>query len=251
MTDKTLVPVRLYEQVAEIFRDEIVTGVRPVCSRLPTERELAALYGVSRNVVREAIRTLVKDGLVQVRQGSGTYVVDATATALGSSVELVLDIGSPAEKFRHLLEIRQLVEPGIAALAAERATDEAIELLRQQVAIMDEAQEDQERFILADRRFHTLIAQCTGNSLVQSLLDPVVHLLDEKRSKLFLVDQSAASAQEFHHRILAAIEHRDARLAYAYMRAHLEQVSTDISGLAASKNEIDEPARSRQRSHRA
>jgi GntR family transcriptional regulator, transcriptional repressor for pyruvate dehydrogenase complex len=232
MVIQPLKSVRLYEQIAEALRSRIVQGELLLGEKLPTEREIATRYGVSRNVVREAVRALAKDGLVDVRQGSGTYVADGTSRAFGNSMELALAVSDAPRKFFRLIEVRQMLEPSVAALAAERATPEDVVMLRKEVAIMDGAGEDVEAFIAADQRFHMIIAKATGNDLVPLILNPVVDLLDEQRRRLFFIEHSASSAQDFHRKILAAIEKRNGRAAFAAMRAHLEQVSGDISQLA-------------------
>lgn len=224
--------VRLYEQVADVLRSRIVRGELPLGKKLPTERELAVRYRVSRNVVREAVRTLVNDGLVRVRQGSGVYVSDDASQALSNSLQLAISMGDTTRKLVHLIEIRQLVEPGVAALAAEHATPEDLETLRKEVAIMDNAAVDVETFIAADHRFHLAIAKSSGNPLVPLMLDPIVDLLHEQRKRLFVIEHSPTSAQDFHHKILTAIERHNGRAAFAAMRAHLVQVSGDIVRLS-------------------
>jgi GntR family transcriptional repressor for pyruvate dehydrogenase complex len=223
--------VRLYEQVADALRVRIVGGELSLGQKLPTEREIAARYGVSRNVVREAIRTLANDGLVHVRQGSGVYVTDGASQALSDSLQLAISVSNVTRKFLDLIEIRQLVEPGMAALAAERATPKHLEALRKEVAIMDGAANDVEAFIAADHRFHVAIAKATGNSLVPLMLDPIVELLHEQRQRLFFVEDSSSHAQNFHRKILSAIERRNSRAAFAAMRAHLVQVGGEIERL--------------------
>jgi GntR family transcriptional repressor for pyruvate dehydrogenase complex len=226
--------IRLYERIAAVIRERIATGQLIVGERLPTERTIATHYGVSRNVVREAVRALVQEGLVDVRQGSGTYVTNKTSRAFRDFGEIALTIADPSRIFMHLTEVRQMVEPSAAALAAERATAEDIATLRRDVRIMDRASEDVQAFIAADQRFHSMIARATGNELVPLILHPIVGLLDEQRRKLFFIEHSASRAQDFHRKILAAIEGRNGRAAFAAMRAHLEQVSGDISRLMKS-----------------
>ena len=226
--------IRLYEQVAAALRGQIVRGEFSLGQKLPTERVIAASYGVSRNVVREAVRSLSRDGLVEVRQGSGTYVADGTSRALGNSLELAIALSDDADKFFRLIEVRQIVEPSVAALAAERATPDDIALLRKEVANMDGTGNDVEAFIEADQRFHLAIARSTGNDLVPLMLHPIVDLLNVQRKRLFFIEHSASAAQDFHRKILTKIERHDSGGAYAAMRAHLEQVKRDIARLSKS-----------------
>ncbi len=223
-----LTQVRFYEQIAAAIRARIVSGELAQGERLPNERDIAAGYGVSRNVVREAIRTLSKDGLVSVRQGSGTYVADGTSRALGDSFELALTVGGVKQNLAHLVEIRQIIEPTVAGMAAERATPADIQALRREVETMENAFDDVDAFIGADHRFHIAIADCTQNRLVSMMLFPIVDVLNEQRKRLFSIADSARTAQAFHHRILKAIEKGDAPGATTAMRGHVGQVQRDI-----------------------
>jgi DNA-binding FadR family transcriptional regulator len=221
--------VRLYEQVAQLLRDGIVNGELTQGIRLPNERELAAAYRVSRNVVREAVRALVKDGLVEVRQGSGTYVSNGTSSALGHSLELALSLGRSERNLSNLIEIRTIIEPSVAGIAARRASRDDIAAMEAEVEVMEGAFDDVERFIAADHRFHVAIARATQNELVPLILVPVVDVLNDQRQRLFFVVHSARSAQGFHRRILAAIRRKDGAAAIEAMRGHMQQVSRDIA----------------------
>jgi GntR family transcriptional regulator, transcriptional repressor for pyruvate dehydrogenase complex len=222
--------VRLYEQIAQLIRGRIVNGELTQGFRLPNERDLAAAYGVSRNVVREAVRALVKDGLIEVRQGSGTYVADGTSTALGDSLGLALSLGgSSGKNLSNLIEIRTIIEPTVAGIAARRATKHDIAAMEAEIETMEGAFEDVDRFIAADHRFHVAVAKATQNHLVPMILVPVVDVLNEQRKRLFFVVHSAKSAQAFHKRILAAIRKKDSAAAIEAMRGHMKQVSGDIN----------------------
>lgn len=96
---------------------------------------------------------------------------------------------------------------------------------------MHSALTDVDTFIAADQRFHVAIAKASGNYLVPLMLNPIVDVLDEQRKKLFFIEDSPTAAQDFHRLILSKIEKHDARGAFAAMRAHLEQVRTDVERL--------------------
>ena len=221
--------VRLYEQIAQAIRGRIVRGELTQGQRLPNERELASAYGVSRNVVREAVRTLSKDGLVEVRQGAGTFVANGTSFALGDSLELALSLGGHGKSLSNLIEIRTIIEPTVAGLAATRALAADIAAMQAEVEVMEGAFDDVDRFIAADHRFHVAIAKATQNQLVPLILVPVVDVLNEQRKRLFFIVHSAKSAQAFHRRILAAIRKKDSAAAIEAMQGHLKQVSGDIA----------------------
>lgn len=235
--------VRFYEQIARAIRLRIVAGELVPGDRLPNERELAQSYGVSRNVVREAVRALAKDGLVEVRQGSGTYVSDGTSNALGDSLELALSLGSGSRSLVNLIEIRSIIEPAMAGLAATRAMSADIDAMTAEVEVMERSFDDLESFIAADHRFHVAIARATQNHLVPLILVPIVEVVHEQRKRLFSVVHSATAAQAFHHRILAAISRGDSDAATEEMRGHLRQVSGDVARWESSRggSEPSEP----------
>src|SRR4051794_5512670 len=121
---------RLPDKVADLLRSSIIERQLPAGARLPTERELGEQFGVSRTVVREAVRTLVAKGLLEVRSGSGVYVASVGESAVRESMNMFL-LGTGLPSYAHVHEARQVLEVEIAGLAATRATDEEIAGLRQ------------------------------------------------------------------------------------------------------------------------
>src|SRR5882762_2017358 len=117
--------------------------------QLPAERELAQRLGVSRTAVREAVKALREKGLVEAYSGRGTFVTDGTTQAARQSFDLMVKLGQQ-EGSPHLAELRLILEPGIAAMAAERVKDEDLAALREAVAVMERTQKDPEAYIEAD-----------------------------------------------------------------------------------------------------
>lgn len=223
---KTIQTERLYEQIVEQIEHQILSGDSKMGDRLPPERELAEQFGVSRTAVREAVKALRQKGLVEIQPGRGTFITDGTLRAVRHSLGLMMKIGD-APGSRNLVEVREILEPEIAALAATRARAEHIAALRQAVAIMDDALDDAEKFIEADLDFHLALAEATQNALIRVLTDSIVDLLREQRSLIFRVAGGPERGQYHHKRILAAVIKRDAAAARAAMRAHLRQVRKD------------------------
>lgn len=223
--------IRLFEQVAGSIRAQIVSGELSEGDRLPNEREIAERFGVSRPVVREAIRSLGNAGLVSVRQGSGTFVADGTKAALGNSLGLALSVGSPRSNLRELVEIRGILEPSIASLAATRAQPSDLQAMSAAIDQMEHSFDDVEGFIAADHDFHLAVANATHNPLVAIMLYPIVDRLNEQRQRIFFVVHSAENAQHFHRRVFEAIKVGDAVSAGDAMRQHLAQVNVDVASL--------------------
>jgi GntR family transcriptional repressor for pyruvate dehydrogenase complex len=226
---------RLYEQIVQQIEDSVLNGTLKPGDQLPAERELAQRLGVSRTAVREAVKALREKGLVEAYSGRGTFVTDGTSQAARQSFDLMVKIGQQ-EGAPHLAELRLILEPGIAALAAVRAKEEDITALRETVAVMDRAQDDPEAYIEADLDFHLALAETVANPLILSLIDSIVGLLREQRIKIFNVEGGPQRGQIHHKRILEAMERRDAELARTAMRAHLEQVREDSKASPRSQS---------------
>lgn len=226
---------RLYEQIVQQIEDSILKGALKAGDQLPAERELAQNFGVSRTAVREAVKALREKGLVEAYSGRGTFITDGTSQAIKQSLDLMIKIGQPDGSVQ-LAEVREILEPEIAALAAVRCEDQHIVSMREAVAVMDQAKEDPEAYIEADLDFHLALAEAASNPLILSLLDSIVGLLREQRIRIFSVDGGPERGQYHHKRILEAVRDHDADKARAAMRAHLKQVREDsqaASGAAA------------------
>lgn len=217
---------RLYQQIVEQIERQILRGDLKVGDRLPPERELALQFGVSRTAIREAMKALHQKGLLQVEAGRGTFVTNGTAQVVRRSLDLAVKIGS-AHGARNLVEVREILEPEIAALAAERARAEHVACLQSAVDAMDAALDDAESFIEADLNFHRALAEATRNPLVLTLTDSIVDLLREQRTRIFHVRGGPQRGQYHHKQILKSVARRDANGARAAMRAHLQQVRAD------------------------
>ena len=217
---------RLYEQIVQQIEEAVLNGSLKPGDQLPAERDLAQRMGVSRTAVREAVKTLREKGLVEAYSGRGTFITNGTSQAARQSFDLMVKIGQQ-EGSPHLVELRLILEPGIAALAAERATEEDLQAMREAVAVMDRSQKNPQAYIEADLDFHLALAEAAGNPLILSLIDSIVGLLREQRIKIFNVEGGPQRGQFHHKRILAAMEHRDPEMAREAMRAHLEQVRED------------------------
>jgi GntR family transcriptional repressor for pyruvate dehydrogenase complex len=222
---------RLYEQIIEQIQGRIMEGkVRPG-DKLPSERELAEQFGVSRTAVREAVKAMREKGLLEVQPGRGTFVTDltgGTTEVMRDSLSLIVKI-SLGNDLGKLVQVRTLLEPGIAALAAEMATPLDLETMQQAVNVMDTAMTRTDAYVEADLAFHLALARATQNPLIPVLIDPIVDLLREQRKRIFLVEGGPERGQYHHKQILAAIRRGDATAASQAMCAHLEQVRQDSS----------------------
>jgi GntR family transcriptional repressor for pyruvate dehydrogenase complex len=219
---------RLYEQIVQQIEDSILNGTLKAGDQLPSERDLALKFGVSRTAVREAVKALHEKGLVEAYSGRGTFITNGTSQAVTQSINLMMRIDQ-IEGSENLAQVRQILEPEIAALAATRIQEPQLALMREAFTVMNSALKDPDAYIEADLDFHLALAEAAENPLILSLLDSIVGLLREQRLKIFFHESGPERGQYHHARILAAIEKRDPDASRAAMREHLEQVREDSS----------------------
>ena len=221
----TVEPLRLYRQIAGQIAALIDNGEFPAGSRLPAERELATLLGVSRTSVREAVISLEIAGRVEVRVGSGIFVAEPGAAQI---VGLVDEGPSPFE----LLAARRLIEGEIAALAARNVKKADLVAMRATIDRMREHSENFTRRDAADREFHVRIAAATGNG---SLALVVEGLWQQRRGKLWSRIETYFHTKKMregtlldHAAIVDALERRDGEGAREAMHRHLARVEREF-----------------------
>ena len=219
---------KVFERVAQQIERRILDGELRSGDRLPTERELAEQFQVSRTAVREAMKILAQRGLVDMRPGRGTIVIDGAHEAMQHSIGLAmkLKLGEVGGS-ENLVEVRAILETEIAALAAARATEKEIMAMREAIRVMDESLNDADAYIAADNQFHEALAQATQNVLILILINSIVNLLSEQRKQIFGVEGGPQRGQFHHRHILESVIQRDPEMARAAMRAHLLQVRED------------------------
>ena len=217
---------RLYEQIVQQIEESVLQGTLKEGDQLPAERELAQQFGVSRTAVREAIKALHEKGLVDAFPGRGTFITSGNSNSMRQSLDRILKCGQ-SDGAAHLVEIREILEPEIAALAAARADDQDLATMREAVSVMDNARHDADAYIEADLDFHLSLAEAAANPFILPLIDSIVGMLREQRMRTFFVDGGPERGQFHHKRILDAMERRDSRAAREAMQAHLRQVRED------------------------
>src|SRR6202451_4322871 len=225
---------RLYEQIVQQIEDSILKGALKPGDQLPAERDLAQRFGVSRTAVREAVKALREKGLVEAYSGRGTFITDGTTQAVRQSLDLITKIGQP-EGSTQLAEVRAILEPEIAALAAIRIQEPELATMREAVAVMDRAGSDPDAYIEADLDFHLALAEAAANPIILSLIDSIVGLLREQRLRIFRVSGGSERGQMHHKKILDAVERRDSEKAREAMREHLGQVREDGQAPASKR----------------
>ena len=231
--DKVARDPRLSDKVADHMLKAIVSqGLKPG-ARLPSERELGEHFGVSRTVVREAVKALAAKGLIDVRSGSGLRVAAVDGAAVTESFALFLH-GSTIE-YAKVHEIRTGLEVQMAAAAAARRTDDDLRVLVQACERVEASIHDSRLAALHDVEFHRAIGSATHNELYVVLLDAMgVALLEVRRANLGTPRADALTIS--HHRsILEAIQAGSANAASEAMQLHLEDVARLWREVAAER----------------
>jgi GntR family transcriptional repressor for pyruvate dehydrogenase complex len=221
-TDEGLLSVQAAHQIRELIRSgELNKG-----DRLPSERELSGHLGVSRTVVREAIKMLRASGVLKARIGVGTFVAEDLVNILEDPLSYSNDPES--KKIDDLQQVREVLEPTIAALAAQNATEESIAKMEQAIFEMERNMSNGHKYIEADNVFHITLAEATGNSVFVLMVNSIVDLLQAAR-RLAISSPGAAERSSFCHRqILNAIKARDPGEACNAMDEHMQQTKQDI-----------------------
>src|SRR5712671_7150459 len=219
---ETVRKVRRYEQVADQIRKLIGSGALKTGDLLPPERELAAKLGVGRSSIRDAVRTLEVMGILEPRQGHGTVVRDLSTDAL--VVPLASVLTRKREMVSELLDVRRMLEPALAARAARNATAEEIAEMGRILERHEAKLRRGEQAVDEDSEFHYALALAARNSVVLRVLDVLMDLLRESRSRSLQVKGRPRRSFEGHRRILAAIQKRDAKAAEAAVRKHLGEI---------------------------
>jgi GntR family transcriptional repressor for pyruvate dehydrogenase complex len=228
---------KTYELVADSLRAQIGEGHLAAGDVLPTERVLTEQLGVGRSSVREALRMLESQGLIE-SHGSGVFVVAEPPNPLNQSLSLLLSLDQ--SDLHELYEMRMLLEGELAALAAERRTEEDLGRMLTAVHEMREGLNSQERYIDADVRFHLAIADATQNRFALHMMRAIRELFHRALSSVYTIPGSPETSIEQHQLILDAIAGRRPQEARERMQEHLLRVESDIERTFLPRQDPDE-----------
>ena len=205
------VVARVYELIK---REELKPG-----DRLLPERELSKQLGISRPLLRAALSSLISMGVLQSRQGAGTFLVDGPPALDSEPLRLLAQLHGFS--FEHMFETRLILEVGAAGLAAERATGEQLATMAEEIADMFAALKDPQQFLLHDVAFHRAVAAASGNPTLATLVDMVSAILYERRRDTIGRAHDFNEAVELHRRVYRAIRSRKPDEAREAMRDHI------------------------------
>jgi GntR family transcriptional regulator, transcriptional repressor for pyruvate dehydrogenase complex len=227
-TLKPVSRVTLAEQVAAQISDQIAEGRWKPGEKLPSEAELCGALRIGRSTLREALKSLAFVGMVQMRPGEGTYVIEESRLL----IDRIMARGSlkTDQELQDVGEARLLLEGEIAALAAERAEPEDLEKLQSIIDEMTRSLENGGRdYVALDVEFHLAISRCAKNQIFSELLSPIRGVLTEFIAKSQELPGIQENAHRQHMKILAAIRSRNPEKARHAMRTHLHTCEKTFS----------------------
>lgn len=213
--------VRIYEEIVEQLKDFFARGKLKPGDKLPSERDLAEQFNCSRGSVRQALTLLEAQGLLVRKVGEGTYKVSEEDFEVSQLVNLLIP---KKGELNEPLEVRRLIEPTLAGMAAERATPEDITAIEDCLVLQQAKVEADELIISEDNEFHYAIAKATNNGIFVKLVEAINDMLLETRETSLKAEQGGQRSLKGHRQILDAIKKRDSNAAYRAMQKHLEEV---------------------------
>jgi GntR family transcriptional repressor for pyruvate dehydrogenase complex len=209
------------EEIAFQLRGMIHRGELKPGDRLPPERDLARMLGVSRPTLRAGISSLAAVGVLKSRPGAGTFVVESEGPPSLDSGPLRMMASLHGFTSAEMFEARRSLEMAIAGLAAERATGEQMAAMAEEIAEMYASLDEPEQFLVHDMRFHQMVAAASGNRILTSLMNMVATILFDVRRKTVKRAKDLKESAEMHRHVYRAIRDRDPAAARDAMRDHL------------------------------
>jgi GntR family transcriptional regulator, transcriptional repressor for pyruvate dehydrogenase complex len=216
-------PRPIFEQIIDQIKAQILEGALKPGDLLPPERQFSEMIGVNRHSVREALKVLEYMGVVTSRTGIGTILNNAAQDVLVEQFNKLSEF-SPRQFLFELMELRQILEPQIAVLAAQRATEGDLLIMK---AAMEDFKNEFERGDLgsdADERLHIALANATHNSTLLRLAKPIMSMLAQFRDKSLQIRGRRAATYEEHERVFLSVKNRNPEEARLAMVKHLAEV---------------------------
>ena len=216
----------MHEDIVVRLRRRIADGELSPGDRLPPERTLAEMFSVSRNTVREAIKVLIDNGVVESRQGAGNYVVDMPESEFVD--RFAEAVSRQQSALRDAFNVRKLVEPEIASLAARNAEPEHISKLERVLEAQRKSIDEGGSGTEHDQDFHRTLAEASGNPVLLALVTALHDDLNVLRSEGLQSQKRSLGSMQAHNNIFAAVKRGDPDGAEAAMHDHLAAVEASI-----------------------
>lgn len=227
MIYKKIKPKKIYEEVTETIYELIRTGKLKPGQKLESVQQLAENFQVGRSAIRESLTSLRAMGLIEMRQGEGTYVKEFPAEQVNFPLSTAILMNK--EDISNLLEVRKIIEVGTVSVAARKRTESQLEEMEEALTDMKRAHGNEELGEEADLKFHLAIAKGSQNLLLTNLLNQVSEMMavtmkETRRVWLYSKETTLEQLYEEHELIFQAIKDRKAEEAGKFMLIHLENV---------------------------
>ncbi len=231
MVYKKIKPKKIYEEVSDELYEMIRSGSLKPGEQLDSIQQLAENFQVGRPAIREALSALSSMGLIEIKQGEGTFVKTFDPAIMNHplSAALLMD----QDNIKHLLEVRKILESGTAEVAAKKRTEENLNELKDMLSNMEKVSDDEELSDKADISFHVAVANASQNELLITLMNHVSELMTEKmrdirRVALYSEEMTLKQLYQQHVRIYDAIVAQDEDGARSAMLFHLQSVEESL-----------------------
>ncbi len=221
MPIKKIVRKSIGDQVFEQLKEQILNNEWQRGEKMPSENELASLFGVSRITVRQALQKLTALGLIETRPGEGSFISNAVP---GTSMQPLIPVAYLSDNaLMEVLEFRWLLEGNVAGLAAMKADGQSVAELEKAYAAMEQDKEDLESFSKADLHFHLLLARMTQNPLIVQTFHIIQDVLAGAFSRI-VSKRGNTAGLHYHRLILEAVRAGNAGEAKRIMDEHMEDL---------------------------
>lgn len=211
-----------HDQIVSLIEDLIKRGQLKAGERIPPERDLAEKFRVSRNTVREAIKALAEKAVVVSRRGAGTYVAEG---ALGCMID---GVTRRRRRLEEIFELRKILEPQLARLAAQRITHSCLAALEEIIGEQHQALASGRSQVELDERFHRLIVKATENSVLCEVYETLHGVLAESRIRELQSPERNKCSLDHHLRLLGALKNHAPEEAAQLMQHHMEQIEKNL-----------------------
>mgnify|MGYP000280096458 CR=1 FL=1 len=210
----------LHEEIVEKIQDMIAKGTLAPGTQLPPERDLAEVFQVSRITLREAIHVLEMRGLVTRKQGRGTFIKEMPGAMISESIQRFYNFTDCS--FREVVILRSILEPQVARMAAQNATDEELEQLRELAENINQCGDDRDRMAAYDSKFHELLAAASKHTLIHAIMSGVHKIIMNSIREEMEYTPRDRRVEDQHRKICEAVCSRDPEKAHAAMQSHMK-----------------------------
>jgi len=226
---------RISDEIVRQIRDALFAGALRVGDKLPTERMLAKEFEASRTSVREAIRGLEQQGIIQVKKGvsGGLFIADVDHRLVSKSFHTLFQLRKVS--IHHIAEVRMLFEPEAARLAAQRAKPEDLQELEEVIQKMADVVKTGKRPTFFDLKFHKLVARAAGNPIFEMLAESMLEVVSQVITEINPSIEMLRHVLQCHREVFEAIRSRDGNLAFEVMYAHIVDVQKRLAAGASRK----------------